>query len=559
MEEAPAPARGVDRMPPTHPVDHFQDLGGQATTNLDGGNCPPPVAEEKLGQPRALLTKTYTSWIRRAGAAIIDATPFVLFWGFNFVYVLVRGVTCRADGFAFCGPPLKDISLGFLTELELLLLALGLRPVVLLVLLLLLLLAPGLISVLQMVLGARLGPLLIVADQMPPLLVGNELVLLLAYAVWNWGYRQGTTGSTIGKSLLKFRVVSEETGQPIGFAGSIVREFAHVADWIIFYVGYLFPLWDAKRRTLADMIMSTVCLTTPALQSRAGDPRRKLKVGLIPGVVVVLAAAGVTGYVSSPASFDVRLPFTGLNSPSGVAVDHVGDLYVADAGNNRVVRLAAGSSAQTVLPFVGLNRPSGVAVDSVGNVYVSDAGNNRLVNLAAGSSTQYESFTGLNEPGGVAVDSNGSVYVADTGNNRVLRLSPGSSTQTVLPFTGLNRPEAVAVDITGAVYVADAGNNRVVRLAAGSSTQAVVPFIGLTNPVSPHGVAVDAVGSLYVTDWGIVLKLATGSSTPTVLRFPAPYPRGVAVDTAGATYVTDYGGSQVVKLAECPLCHLIWG
>jgi uncharacterized RDD family membrane protein YckC len=82
----------------------------------------------------------------------------------------------------------------------------------------------------------------------------------LAYIVWNLGYRQGTTGSSIGKSVMKFKVVSEKTGQPIGFGMSIVRQLAHFVDAIICYIGFLFPLWDAKRQTLADKIMTTVCL-----------------------------------------------------------------------------------------------------------------------------------------------------------------------------------------------------------------------------------------------------------------------------------------------------------
>jgi uncharacterized RDD family membrane protein YckC len=82
----------------------------------------------------------------------------------------------------------------------------------------------------------------------------------LAYFVWNYGYRQGTTGSSIGKSLLKFKVVSENTGKPIGFGLSVLRQITHVVDAVILHIGYLFPLWTAKRQTLADKIMATVCL-----------------------------------------------------------------------------------------------------------------------------------------------------------------------------------------------------------------------------------------------------------------------------------------------------------
>ncbi len=55
-------------------------------------------------------------------------------------------------------------------------------------------------------------------------------LLALAFAVWNYGYRQGTTGSSIGKSVMNFKVVSERTGQPTGFAMSLVRQLAHLLD-----------------------------------------------------------------------------------------------------------------------------------------------------------------------------------------------------------------------------------------------------------------------------------------------------------------------------------------
>ena len=96
------------------------------------------------------------------------------------------------------------------------------------------------------------------------IMLGLGYIAALAYGIWNWGYRQGTTGSSIGKSVMKFKVVSEKTWQPIGFGMSIVRQIAHVVDGAICYIGYLFPLWDAKRQTLADKIMTTVCVPLDA-------------------------------------------------------------------------------------------------------------------------------------------------------------------------------------------------------------------------------------------------------------------------------------------------------
>jgi uncharacterized RDD family membrane protein YckC len=84
-----------------------------------------------------------------------------------------------------------------------------------------------------------------------------NIVAWLAYWLWNWGYRQGVTGSSVGKSVLKFKVVSEETGQPIGFSKSVVRQIAHLLD-LISVVGFALPLVTAKKQTIADMIMGTV-------------------------------------------------------------------------------------------------------------------------------------------------------------------------------------------------------------------------------------------------------------------------------------------------------------
>lgn len=124
--------------------------------------------------------------------------------------------------------------------------------------------------------------------------------------------------------------------------------------------------------------------------------------------------------------------------------------------------------------------------------------------------------------------------------------------QTVLPFNGLDfrlSPGGVALDSAGAVYVAsEAMYGRVVKLAPGSSTPTVLPFTGLYQP---QGVAVDSAGSVYVTDFNNrVVKLAAGSNTQAVLPFAGlNYPEGVAVDTANNVYVADRANGRVVKLA----------
>lgn len=112
----------------------------------------------------------------------------------------------------------------------------------------------------------------------------------------------------------------------------------------------------------------------------------------------------------------------------GVAVDAAGNVYVTDSGasRSRVLKLPAGSTKQIELPFTGLNQPHGVAVDHQGDVYLADYNNRQALELAAGSTSQAElPCKGLSAPAGLAVDSGGNVYVADSMRARVVKLANG--------------------------------------------------------------------------------------------------------------------------------------
>ena len=89
------------------------------------------------------------------------------------------------------------------------------------------------------------------------------IALWIAYFVWNYCLTQGRTGYTIGKGVLGIKLIKQDTGQPMGAGLSFVRQIAHVLDSIPCNLGYLWPLWDAKRQTFADKVMSTVVIEQP--------------------------------------------------------------------------------------------------------------------------------------------------------------------------------------------------------------------------------------------------------------------------------------------------------
>lgn len=83
----------------------------------------------------------------------------------------------------------------------------------------------------------------------------------LAATLW-LVYQEGTTGQSVGKKALNIRLVREYDGQVLGFGLAFVRRLCHVLDGLACYVGFLWPLWDPKRQTFADKIMTTVVVTT---------------------------------------------------------------------------------------------------------------------------------------------------------------------------------------------------------------------------------------------------------------------------------------------------------
>lgn len=240
-----------------------------------------------------------------------------------------------------------------------------------------------------------------------------------------------------------------------------------------------------------------------------------------------------------------------------MCVDTNGNIYVADAGNNRVCQITPGG-VETVLPFTGLINPASVAVDGNTNAYVADPSLNEIVELTVAGVQSVVPFTGLNYPASVAVDVAGDVFVADTLNARIVEMNT-SAVQSTLPLTGIYLPSGVAVDTNGDVFVANAGNNNVIELPFGGSQVTLLGFTGLNFGIA---VAVDDNTNVYLANYGsgLVKRLAIANGLPGTLTTNGFNgilgAAGVAVDSAGDVYASDSIHNRIEQLNSSAVLNL---
>ena len=181
----------------------------------------------------------------------------------------------------------------------------------------------------------------------------------------------------------------------------------------------------------------------------------------IDGAGTLYITSGATVYAMTQSNGPVPLS-TGSNAlvdARGVAVDGAGYVYIADAQQNRIVRVGPdGSSA--VLAISGLPsplaQPSGLAIDASNNLYIADTGNNRIVVMGLYMGSASVITAGLSSPTGVAVDASGSLVVADTGNRRVMVLPvTGTPFAMTTPGVALHTPTGIAIGDNADLVLAD--------------------------------------------------------------------------------------------------------
>ena len=313
----------------------------------------------------------------------------------------------------------------------------------------------------------------------------------------------------------------------------------------------------------------------------------------------------------------------GLNTPKDVAFDSLGNMYIADSQNLRIrkvdlsgiITTFAGNGVETFggdggpATSASLNFPSGVAVDTLDNVYIADTVNNRvrkvdpfgIITTVAGDGSPAFAGDGgpataasLNFPRRVEFDTAGNLYIADSSNNRIRKVDSGGIISTVAgnglaefsgdsgPATlaGLNSPAGVAIDGAGNVYIADPNNSRI-RIVDTSGIITTVVGSGSLFSSGDGGPAVSAsvfdpwdvvtapAGSVFLTERdfdlegnrvrkvnasGDITTIAGtglagfsgdgGAATAARLNFPT----GLAIDSAGSVYIADAFNSRLRKI-----------
>lgn len=319
-----------------------------------------------------------------------------------------------------------------------------------------------------------------------------------------------------------------------------------------------------------------------------------------------------------------------LNQPCGIVGDASGSLWVADSGNHRIrVISGAGTGSATVTTTVGdgtpsysgdgaaaslatLNSPTDVAFDATGSMYIADRGNQVIRRVTSGiistfAGTGTNGFAGDGGPATSAQLSNptflaagnGSIYVSDALNHRVRRIDSSGNIATVAgigtaAFAGdggpptsasFNAPHGLRVDASGNLFVADYGNCRIRMVPAAAGTyfgQSMVAGYVYTiagngsaastgdggpatsaGLASPYYLELDGLGNCYVSEWSShLLRKITPQGTITTIagagagyangpasqaRFNSPW--GLAIDGGGRLYCADSANHRIRVIA----------
>ncbi len=343
-----------------------------------------------------------------------------------------------------------------------------------------------------------------------------------------------------------------------------------------------------------------------------------------------LAQSGIiTTYVGPGLPVDGALAVTqAIDNPNAVAIDHSGVLFVASATQQRVYRVAADGRLSLVagggssdlgdggLATSAQLTPSALAFDSAGNLYIADVPHARvrkvtpagIISTVAGSVRGYGGDGGpatsaqLDQPTGLAVDSSGNLYIADRANSNIRIVTSAGIISTLAgngmwgyggdggPATSarLAGPNGLAVDSAGNLYIADTYNYRVRKVTPAGTISTLagngaIGFNGDGGPATsaqlddPTGVTVDLKGNLYIADQGAnrirmvtssgIISTVAGNGWPTgfsgdggpAISAQLNNPTDVGADGTGNLYIADLNNARVRKVTPAGIISTVAG
>ena len=281
-------------------------------------------------------------------------------------------------------------------------------------------------------------------------------------------------------------------------------------------------------------------------------------------VIRKIAPTGVVSTLAGVSGIHGSADGTGGNArfwaPFGIAVDGSGNVFVADTANNTIRKITPNGAVSTLAGLAGhpgskdglranaqFRNPWGVAVDGMGNVFVADMSNDTIrkitpagmVSTLAGQAGMSGGLNGVgagaqfNNPFAVAVDGADNVYVSDSANDTIRKITSSGVASTVAGMPGYAgnadgngndarfwNPQGLVVDGAGNIYVADTGNNTVRKITPMGVVTTLAGLAGASGAAdgvgvdarfnSPGGMAVDRRGNIYVADTNnhVVRKIA---------------------------------------------------
>ncbi len=344
------------------------------------------------------------------------------------------------------------------------------------------------------------------------------------------------------------------------------------------------------------------------------------------GVLTLIAGTSRAGYSGDGG------PATAaeLNVPQGVALDKSGNIYIADSANNVIRMVTPDGTISTVAGngiggysgdgyaavYAQMHTPSGLAIDGSGNIYVADSGSSVIreftvggnISTAAGSSAigywgdggSAKAAQFIN-PQDVAVDSSGNLFIADTGNAVIRKVDTKGNISTVagsnvVGYSGdggaatsaeINAPRGIAVDSAGNLYIAEFGDS-VIRKVTAKGTISTIAGTGVfgfagdgaaatkAKLANPWSVAVDGSGNIYVPDQlnARVRKIDSSGNINTIagnglLSYSGDNgqaskaqlygPQATAADRAGNVYIADTQNNRVRQVSPAGVITTLAG